>query len=142
VFVSQKLALRLEARMIYTSKTTATFASGAMTHLVGSVGLSFFDHGGWKPPDSDKDGVIDRRVVIRGRLLAVRHQQMANGGWVGTFEDITQLGEGQDDIDRQLAQLSSGAQVDDELAKMKADLGKGGDAPALEQGQGQEQAKS
>ena len=37
-----------------------------------------------------KDGVIDRRVVIRGRLLAVRHQQMANGGWVGTFEDITE----------------------------------------------------
>ena len=37
-----------------------------------------------------KDGIIDRRVVIRGRLLAVRHQQMANGGWVGTFEDITE----------------------------------------------------
>ena len=66
VFVSQKLALRLEARMIYTSKTTATFASGAMTHLVGSVGLSFFDHGGWKPPDSDKDGVIDRLDACPG----------------------------------------------------------------------------
>ena len=61
VFLSQKLALRLEARMIYTSHTTASFASGAVTHVVGSVGISLFDHGGWKPPDSDKDGVVDRR---------------------------------------------------------------------------------
>ena len=43
---------------------------------------------------------------------------------------------GQDDIDRQLSELTSGAQVDDELAKMKAELGSGGgDAPALEQGE-------
>jgi diguanylate cyclase (GGDEF)-like protein/PAS domain S-box-containing protein len=38
----------------------------------------------------NKDGIIDRRVVIRGRQLTVRHQRMANGGWVGTFEDITE----------------------------------------------------
>ena len=45
---------------------------------------------------------------------------------------------GQDDIDRQLSELTSGAQVDDELAKMKAELGAGGgDAPALEQGEGE-----
>jgi diguanylate cyclase (GGDEF)-like protein/PAS domain S-box-containing protein len=37
-----------------------------------------------------KDGVVNRRVVIGGRLLAIRHQKMANGGWVGTFEDITE----------------------------------------------------
>jgi diguanylate cyclase (GGDEF)-like protein/PAS domain S-box-containing protein len=39
---------------------------------------------------ASKDGMIERRVVIGGRLLTVRHQQMANGGWVGTFEDITE----------------------------------------------------
>ena len=61
LFLSQKLALRLEARMIYTSHTSASFASGAVTHLVGSVGISLFDHGAWKPPDTDKDGVVDRR---------------------------------------------------------------------------------
>ena len=43
----------------------------------------------------------------------------------GAFDDITQLGSGEDDIDRQLAELTSGAQVDDELAKMKAELGSG-----------------
>jgi phage shock protein A len=49
----------------------------------------------------------------------------------GTFEDLTQLGPPQDDIDRELAQLGTGAQVDDELAKMKSELGAGGEQPAL-----------
>jgi phage shock protein A len=52
----------------------------------------------------------------------------------GTFDDLTALGPGQDDIDRQLAQIGTQSQVDDELAKMKAELGTGsggGDAPAL-----------
>jgi len=69
VFLSQKLALRLEARMIYTSHTTASFASGAVTHIVGSVGISLFDHGGWKPPDSDQDGVVDRQDACPGTPL-------------------------------------------------------------------------
>jgi phage shock protein A len=75
----------------------------------------------------------DKTETMKARADAVGELEKA-----GTFEDLTQLGDGQDDIDRQLAQLSTGAQVDDELAKMKADLGKGGDAPAL--GEGQQQA--
>jgi phage shock protein A len=52
----------------------------------------------------------------------------------GAFEDITQLGSGgNDDLDRELAQLTSSSQVDDELSKMKAELGKGESAPALEE---------
>src|SRR3954453_23622562 len=58
----------------------------------------------------------------------------------GTCEDLTQLGSGQDDIDRQLSELSSASVVDDELAKMKAELGPGsspgGGAGQLEQGSG------
>jgi phage shock protein A len=46
----------------------------------------------------------------------------------GTFEDLTQLGPAEDDIDRQLRELSSTSVVDDELAKMKSELGSG--APA------------
>jgi OmpA-OmpF porin, OOP family len=60
LFLSDKLALRLEARMIYTSSTKAPFTTGSAKHLVASAGLSFFDHGGWKPPDSDHDGVPDK----------------------------------------------------------------------------------
>jgi phage shock protein A len=79
----------------------------------------------------------DKTENMKARADAVGELEKA-----GTFEDITQLGDGQDDIDRQLAQLSSGAQVDDELAKMKAELGSGAggaDAPAL--GQGEEAAQ-
>ena len=67
---------------------------------------------------------------MRARASAVEELEAA-----GTFEDLSQLGPGQDDIDRQLAEVSSGSQVDDELTRMKAELGGGGEpAPALEEG--------
>ena len=47
----------------------------------------------------------------------------------GALTDFTSSG---DDIDRQLAQISQGGQVDDELAKMKAELGKGAEPKAIE----------
>ena len=73
----------------------------------------------------------DKTETMRARAGAVEELEAA-----GAFDDITQLGSGQDDIDKELAQLGAGAQVDDELAKMKAELGAGGgDAPALEQGE-------
>jgi phage shock protein A len=72
----------------------------------------------------------DKTEQMRARAGAVEELEAA-----GTFDDITQLGPGEDDIDRQLKELTSGAQVDDELAQMKAELGSGGgDSPALEQG--------
>jgi len=49
----------------------------------------------------------------------------------GTFDDITQLGSGQDDIDRQLAQLTTASSVDDELAKLKTEVGGGSAPPAI-----------
>ena len=79
----------------------------------------------------------DKTENMRARADAVQELEAA-----GTFEDLSQLGSGSDDIDRQLAELSSGSQVDDELSKMKAELGTGtggGDAPALEQGQGEKE---
>jgi len=73
----------------------------------------------------------DKTETMRARASAVEELEKA-----GTFEDLSQLGSGEDDIDKQLRELTSGAQVDDELAKMKAELGSGGgDAPALEQGE-------
>jgi phage shock protein A len=72
----------------------------------------------------------DKTEQMRARASAVEELEEA-----GTFEDLTQLGRGQDDIDRELAQIGAGAQVDDELAKMKAELGSGGgEKPALEEG--------
>jgi len=58
----------------------------------------------------------------------------------GAFDDNLSLTAGQDDIDRQLAELTSGSQVDDDLAKMKAELGQGAaPSPALGEGQPSDQ---
>jgi phage shock protein A len=80
----------------------------------------------------------DKTETMRARANAVAELEAA-----GTFDDLSQLGSGQDDIDKQLHELSSGAQVDDELAKMKAELGPGSgeqsDAPALGEGNGEKQ---
>jgi len=71
---------------------------------------------------------------MRARAGAVEELEAA-----GAFEDITQIGGGSDDLDRELAALGAGTQVDDELAKMQAELGAGApppaEAPALEQGE-------
>jgi phage shock protein A len=63
----------------------------------------------------------DKVETMRARADAVSELEAA-----GTFEDLTQLGPGEDDIDRQLRELSSASVVDDELARMKAELGSGG----------------
>ncbi len=70
---------------------------------------------------------------MRARAGAVEELEKA-----GTFDDLTQIGGGGDDIDRELASLSSGSQVDDELARMRAEIGpgEGADPPALEEGKG------
>ena len=75
---------------------------------------------------------VDKTEQMRARADAVSELEAA-----GTFDDLTALGPGQDDIDRQLSALSSSSQVDDELSKMKAELGAGsggGDSKQLEGG--------
>ena len=59
---------------------------------------------------------VDKTEEMKARASAVEELEAA-----GTFEDLTQLGSGQDDIDRQLHELTSASQVDDELAKMRAE---------------------
>jgi phage shock protein A len=72
----------------------------------------------------------DKTEQMKARAGAVEELEAA-----GTFEDLGQLGGGQDDIDRELASLGAGAQVDDELSKLKAEIGSGGgESPQLEQG--------
>jgi phage shock protein A len=61
---------------------------------------------------------LDKTENMRARADAVQELEAA-----GTFEDLTQIGSGEDDIDRQLKALSSSTEVDAELAKMKAELG-------------------
>jgi phage shock protein A len=71
---------------------------------------------------------VDKTEQMRARAGAVEELEAA-----GTFDDLTALGPGKDDIDRQLEQIGAKSTVDDELSKMKAELGTGGaPAPALE----------
>src|SRR5436305_14253148 len=82
----------------------------------------------------------DKVENMRARASAVDELEKA-----GAFDDITQIGGGgQDDIDKELAPLSSGAAVEDGLAKMKSELGTGSapaaDAPALGTGDASEAA--
>jgi len=85
-------------------------------------------------------GLAMQRAADKTEQMRARADAVAELEAAGTFDDLTTLGgPGQDDIDRQLAQLSSSTQVDDELAKMKAELGPGsggGESKQLEEGQG------
>jgi phage shock protein A len=123
----QKLRGKIEAfrtkKEVITAQYSAAEAQVRISEAANGVGEQMADLG------LAIQRAQDKTENMRARASAVEELEKA-----GTFEDLSQLGAGQDDIDRQLSQLSSGAQVDDELAKMKAELGKGGDAPALGQG--------
>jgi phage shock protein A len=78
---------------------------------------------------------LDKTENMKARADAVGELEAS-----GTFEDLTALGSGDDDIDRQLKQLSSSSEVDADLAKLKAELGSGsgsGSAPAGQIGAGE-----
>jgi phage shock protein A len=66
----------------------------------------------------------DKTEQMQARASAVEELVEA-----GTLEDFTTGG---DQIDRELAQLSSSTQVDSELEKMKAELAAGGEKKGIE----------
>jgi phage shock protein A len=72
----------------------------------------------------------DKTEQMKARASAVQELEAA-----GTFDDLTTLGSGEDDIDRQLRELSSTSAVDDEMAKLRAEVGPGSE-PAGELGAG------
>jgi phage shock protein A len=76
---------------------------------------------------------LDKTENMKARADAVGELEAS-----GTFEDLTALGSGDDDIDRPLKQFSSTSEVDADLAKLKAELGSGsGSAPAGQIGAGE-----
>jgi phage shock protein A len=73
---------------------------------------------------------IDKTDQMQARASAVEELETA-----GTFEDLTTLGPAQDDVDRQLDELGTRTAVDDELAKLKAEVGSGASPSALPAGE-------
>src|SRR3954466_2779170 len=72
---------------------------------------------------------VDKTDQMKARADAVSELEAA-----GTFEDLTALGSGEDEIDKQLRELTTSTAVDDELAKMKAEVGSGSAPAQLEGG--------
>src|SRR5438309_513675 len=122
----QKLRTKIEAfrtkKEVIKAQYSAAEAQVRISEAANGVGEQMADLGLAIQRAQDKTENMRARADAVGELEAA-----------GTFEDLTQLGEGQDDLDRQLAQMSTGAAVDDELSKMKAEVGSGSggsDTPA------------
>jgi phage shock protein A len=81
-------------------------------------------------------GLAMQRALDKTENMKARAQAVGELEAAGTFDDLTQLGSGEDDIDRQLRQLSSSNEVDAELEKMKAELGSGSTPSAGQLGAG------
>src|SRR5437764_427593 len=82
-------------------------------------------------------GLAIQRAEEKTENMKARTSAVDDLEKAGTFEDLSALGSGSDDIDRELTQLSAGTQVDAELEKMNAEVGPGsggGDKPAIGQG--------
>ena len=67
-------------------------------------------------------GMAIERAKDKTQQMQARANAIDELTAAGSLEDYT---DGGDDIDRQLQQITQGGQVDDELAKMKAELGSG-----------------
>lgn len=71
-------------------------------------------------------GLAVQRAKDKTEQMQARASAIDELTTAGSLEDFTSSS---DDLDRQLSQISQGSQVDDELAKMKAELGKGDEPP-------------
>jgi phage shock protein A len=121
----QKLSTKVEAfrskKEVIKAQYSAAEAQVRISEAATGVGEEMADVG------LAMQRALDKTEDMKARADAVSELEEA-----GVFEDLTALGSGQDDIDKQLNALSSGAAVDDELAKMKAELGGGDAAPQIE----------
>jgi phage shock protein A len=117
----QKLRAKLEAfrtkKEVIKAQYSAAEAQVRISEAATGVGEQMADVG------LAMQRAMDKTEQMKARASAVGELEAA-----GTFEDLTSLEAGKDDIDRQLESLSSSSAVDDELAKMKAELP--GGAPA------------
>jgi phage shock protein A len=131
----KKLRSKIEAfrtkKEVIKAQYSAAEAQVRISEAANGVGESMADVG------LAMQRAVDKTEDMRARAAAVEELEKA-----GAFEDLTQLGQGPDDIDRQLAELSAGAGVDSELEKMKAELGQGTAEQPKELAGGDEEEKA
>jgi phage shock protein A len=114
----KKLQLKIEAfrtqKEVIKAQYSAADAQVQISEAATGVGEQMADLG------LAMQRAMDKTENMKARADAVGELEQA-----GTFEDLTQLGAGEDDLDRQLAQVTNASEVDSELEKMKAELGSG-----------------
>ena len=74
-------------------------------------------------------GMAMQRAIDKTENMRARANAMDELEASGAFDDQLSLTAGQDDIDRQLHELSSTSAVEDDLARLRAELGQGTPAP-------------
>jgi phage shock protein A len=121
----QKLRAKIEAfrtkKEVIKAQYSAAEAQVKISEAATGVGEQMADVG------MAMQRAVDKTENMKARADAVSELEAA-----GTFDDVTALGSGEDDIDRQLKALSSQPVVDEELAKMKGELGSGTPPPAAQ----------
>jgi phage shock protein A len=112
----KQLATRIEAFRSQKEVTKAQYSAAEAQVRIGEaatgIGEQMADTGLAIQRAKDKTEQMQARAAAVDELVSS-----------GALEDFTSGGE--TDLDRELKQLSTGTQVDDELAKMKAELGAG-----------------
>src|ERR671923_986552 len=121
----QKLRSRIEQfrtkKEVIKAQYSAAEAQVKISEAASGVGEEMADVG------MAMQRALDKTENMRARANAMDELEAA-----GAFDDNLQLGPGGDDIDRQLAELTSSSAVDNDLAKLKAELGQGSaPSPAL-----------
>jgi phage shock protein A len=115
----QQLATKIESFRSQKEVIKAQYSAAEAQVRIGEAATGIGEH-------MADVGLAVQRAKDKTEQMQARASAIDELTAAGSLEDFTSTG---DDIDRQLAQISQGSQVDDELAKMKAELGKGEDQP-------------
>ena len=120
----QKLQIKIEAfrtkKEVIKAQYSAADAQVQISEAATGVGEQMADV-----------GLAMQRAMEKTENMKARADAVGELEQSGTFEDLTQLGAGEDDLDRQLAQVTNASEVDSALEKMKAELSAGTTAPQL-----------
>jgi len=123
----QKLRAKVEAfrtkKEVIKAQYSAAEAQVRISEAASGVGEQMADVG------LAMQRAIDKTENMRARADAVSELEAA-----GTFDDITALGSGEDQIDRQLKELTNQSTVDQELQQLKGEVGGGAASNQLQQG--------
>lgn len=115
--LSDKIARFRDQKEILKAQYTAASAQVRVGELVTGIGNSL--SGGGNEIQRAKEQIEE---------MAARAEAMQELTESGAFEDIT---DGRSSIERELDRLSVGSQVDSDLARLKAELGKADERPEL-----------